>query len=289
LRGVAASDLELSCLVAGNHSTIRNVTVCQGSPPTPLPAGTSGVHRNGIMIVADHEATVEWVRVVNARRGAVMTALDEHTTRGAIRHTLVEGTELAGMFVWAVRPTGQGTNDATLSAELAQDRIVRAGLHPFITAWSYNGNRNVVNVSYIDDVVEAATPEAPAVKGIAIVGEGEGHRNRVSFEVRGGTLAGGWGVVVEAFGNNGSNNVIQGVVSGVTITNAVPALGVFFPGPGNEISIGYHDNRYLGATPGAVQVYIDKNSELDVAGSAQDFAASNQNFDATALVPYFSQ
>ncbi len=115
------SPLEFSCLVAGDGSTIRNLTIRNGLT-TPDPRGRE--HRNGIMIVAGKEAVVDEVRLINTRRGVVFTAESGRETLGVVRHSLIEGTELAGVFLWMRSPDGSGTSNSELEAEVDLLRVL---------------------------------------------------------------------------------------------------------------------------------------------------------------------
>jgi len=51
-------------------------------------------------------------------------------TSGSVRHSLIDGTELAGVFTWARHPNGSPVNDASLHVEARSNRLARIGLHP---------------------------------------------------------------------------------------------------------------------------------------------------------------
>ena len=98
-----ASAQELSCVVAGRLSAIADVTICNSTPPVALAPGQLGTHRNAIAIAAGKEALIERVRMVNARRGVLLASESDQLSRGEVRQSLGEGTELAGV-AFATRP-----------------------------------------------------------------------------------------------------------------------------------------------------------------------------------------
>src|SRR5262249_43452536 len=141
---------------------------CNGAP---FPAGVPAKHRNAIMIQAGREAVVEEVRVVNARRGVLLSAGSGEATQGTVRRSLIDGTELAGIFVWTIAPVDPGglpVDGARMRGEFQANRLSRIGRFPFIQEWSWpDGHGNQSHIALQGNVVDSSN-----YFGVNIIGLG---------------------------------------------------------------------------------------------------------------------
>jgi hypothetical protein len=239
------------------------------------------------MISAGRKAEVEEVRLVNVRRGVLIAAGSNQLTQGAVRRSLIDGTELAGVFVWAIYPVDDpevvGTTNARLKCEVRANRLTRIGRFPLIQQWAYaGGDGNESHVEFTDNVVDSSN-----FFGISLIGLGGGASNNVAtFEIKGGRLEGDIGLLVStgSAGNNNSNNLVVGEVKGLTIVNSRPAVLIDLQpelGIGNSFLLEMKKNIYLDEVPGQVSVTDDAGSDFEFVGSAAEFLKTNVNFDIT--------
>ena len=294
--GLPPSALEFSCLVAGDGSTIRNLTIRNGlTTPDPDPGGGDPMgpdNRNGIMIVAGKAAVVDEVHLLNTRRGVLFTTESRRETRGVVKHSLIDGTELAGVFLWARNPDGSGTNNSQLQGEIEANRLTRAGLHPLLFLWTFStGIGNESHAEFTENIVDSSN-----VFGISIIGEGQvlAQGNTASFEIKGGRLEGDVGLFIRTFGGDGSNsnNCVMGKVEGLTIENGEPAVWANLTtgwGTGNRLLLEMENGVYISeTTAGEVRVTDDAGSDFQIAGTPEEFMEDNTNFDISDALGDFT-
>jgi hypothetical protein len=285
--GLPSSPVEFSCVVAGNGGTIERITIVNGTDrPTPDPPGGAADNRNGIMVPAGGtETLIDRVRILNTRRGVLMTTRSHQETRGTVRHSLIDGTELAGVFLWVIAPNSAETTGARLRGEVVSNRLTHIGLHPLILEWAYYGTGNDSYAIFRDNLVDATN-----LFGISVIAIGERQfpaiRNTGFFEVYGNRLEGQIGLYLAGFGNGNSDNCLAGRVDQLTIRNASPAVEALYErrwGRDNRFLVDVADSRYTGGDPGEVTVVDGAGSEFQFAGTAEQFMLSNENFDLSRL------
>jgi hypothetical protein len=306
--GLPPSRLQYSCLVAGDQSAISNLTICNGAPPfctdplqpytcdgRPFPGGVRARHRNAIRRPPGNEAVVEEVHVVNARRGVLLSAGSGQATRGTVRRSLIDGTELAGFFVWtieAVDPGGLPVDGARLHGEFEANRLSRIGRFPFIQEWSWpDGRGNRSHIALRDNIVDSTN-----FFGVNVIGLGNGANqdNRATFDVEGGRLEGQLGLYITTGGDgdDNSNNLVRGNVRGVTIKNSQPdaVLVDLQPGwgTGNRVLLKMEECTYVGEGKGVIEVFDDAGSDFRFLETQEEFAASNINFDISGVLSQFA-
>ena len=282
-----ASGLRLSCLVAGDGSTIRNITIINGSQtPEPDPPGGKPDNRNGIMIVAGKEAVVDEVRLINTRRGVLFTTESGKETRGEVRHSLIDGSELAGIFLWVRSPDGD-TSNSRLRGEIEANRLTRIGLHPLLYVWAFRGSGNDSHAEFIENIVDSSNPFGITIQGVGSPGS-PARGNTASFEIKGGRLEGSQGLTMRMVrGSDNSNNCVVGEVKGLTIENGNPAVsaGLAGWGTGNKFLLEMTDSVYVGETgPGEVRVTDDVGSDFQFSGTPEEFLEDNTNFDISGAL-----
>ena len=281
-------NLFFSCLVAGNNSTIRNLTVCNGeavvqrNPP---------LHRNGIVIRPGTEAVVDEVRVINTRRGVLGFTETDKATGVTVRSSLIEGTELAGVFLWVRGEDGLATNNSQIRGEIKANRISRVGLHPLLFNWSFEGSGNDSHAEFVENIVDSTN-----IRGITIELFGPrsstaapASANRASFAIEGGRLEGSVGVLIQArCGSSNSDNCLTGRVEGLTIANGQPAVAVSSAGfgIGNRFLLEMTDSVYsAGGQRGEVSVSDDAENDFRIGGTATQFMKDNRRFDISGVDP----
>ena len=277
-----------ACLVAGNNSTIRNLTVCNGeavlqrNPP---------VHRNGIVIRPGTEAVVEEVRLINTRRGVLGFTESLKATGVTVRNSLIEGSELAGIFLWARGEDGLPTNNSQLRGEIKANRLSRIGLHPLLLNWSAEGSDNDSHAEFIENIVDSTNVRVITIElfGPASDTAAPAQFNRASFAIEGGRLEGSLGLLISARrGANNFDNCLAGRVEGLTITNGQPAVSVSTAGWGNanRFLLEMTGSVYSAPGPrGEVSVTDDAGSDFLIRGTAKEFSKNNKRFDISGVDP----
>jgi hypothetical protein len=290
--GLPPSALEFSCLVAGDGSTIRNLTIRDGlttpepDPPGGDPAGPD--NRNGIMIVAGKEAVVDEVRLLNTRRGVLFTTESGKKTEGVVRHSLVEGTELAGIFLFAITPDFSPTSNSQLKGEIEANRLTNIGRFPLLLI-GISGIDNDSYAEFTENIVDSSNSN-----GITILGESfpaaPAQDNSSSFKVEGGRLEGsrGLSMIMTGPGSDNSDNCLVGEVEGLTIENGDPAVEAYLSpewGTGNKVLFEMKESVYTSAQSeaGKVMVTDDDGSNFQIVGTPDQFLENNTNFDISSL------
>lgn len=285
--GLPPSAFKFSCLVAGDGSTIRNLTIRNGlNTPDPDPPGSSDAqHRNAIMIVAGKEAVVDEVHLMNARRGVLFTTESGKKTEGVVRHSLIDGTELAGIFLFTINPDFSGTSNSQLKGEIEANRLTNIGLLPIVYIWaSPNGIGNDSHAEFTENIVDASNIFGITIEGLGFPGA-PAQDNTASFKIEGGRLEGSQGLTMMTLGGGGnnSNNCIVGEVEGLTIENGEPAVKASLTpewGTGNKFLLEMKDSVYISETSaGEVFVTDDAGSDFQIAGTPEEFLEDNTNFD----------
>lgn len=283
---------EFSCVVAGRQSTISSLTVCNGTPPVPLGPGQLGTHRNGIAVVAGKEALITQVRVVNARRGVLLSSESDQLSRAVVRESLVEGTELAGVAFATRTPddalTPRRSNRAWVEGHLESTRITGAGLHPILVEYGLGGQDNQTFATLVDNVVDA-----PSLFSVSIVAAGGGapgstSGNAADVSVRGGWLGGNTGLQVLSGPPTGAGNAARVDVDHVTFGNNLTAVNLQLLGAGTSVDLFFDHNHYEGSSPGRFSATLSANSRLRVHGSAHRLETRNHNFDFTNILGYLT-
>ena len=284
--------LEFSCLVAGDSSTIRNLTIRNGlttpepDPPGGDPAGPD--NRNGIMIVAGKEAVVDEVHVLNTRRGVLFTTESGKKTEGMVRHSLVEGTELAGIFLFAITPDFSPTSNSQLRGSIEANRLTNIGRFPLLLV-GISGIGNDSYAEFTENIVDSSN-----INGITILGESfpgaPAQDNSEFFKVLGGHLEGGQGLrmMMVGPGSDNSDNCLVGKVEGLTIENGEPAVEAFLTpgwGTGNKFLFEMKESVYTSAQGEAGKVIVtdDAGSDFQIVGTPDEFLGNNTNFDISSL------
>lgn len=226
--GLPPSAVKYSCLVAGDGSSIRNLTITNGLT-TPDPSGGEAQHRNAIMIVAGKEAVINEVHLLNARRGVLFTTESGKETKGVVRRSLIEGTELAGVFLFTIDPDFSGSSNSQIRGTIEANRLTNIGLHPLLYLWAVpNGIGHHSHAEFTENIVDSSNIFGITFEGLGFSGV-PAQDNTASFRIEGGRLEGSQGLTMLIIGDGGdnSNNCIAGRVEGLTIKNGQPALEAF--------------------------------------------------------------
>ena len=292
--GLPPSAFKFSCLVAGDGSTIRNLTIRNGLNTPDPPGSGDAQHRNAIMIVAGKEALVDEVHLMNARRGVLFTTESGKKTEGVVRHSLIDGTELAGIFLFTINPDFTGTSNALLKGKIEANRLTNIGLLPILLIWaSPNGIGNESHAEFTDNIVDSSNIFGITIEGLGFPGA-PAQDNTASFKIEGGRLEGSQGLTMLTLGGGGnnSNNCIVGEVDGLTIENGEPAVkAILTPawGTGNKLLLEMTDSVYISDTSvGEVIVTDDAGSDFQIAGTPEEFQQNNTNFDISDVLLDFT-
>jgi hypothetical protein len=279
------SDLK-SCIVAGDGSTIRNLTIRNGpQTPEPDPPGGEADNRNGIIIVAGKEAVVDGVRLINTRRGVLFTTESGMETRGVVRHSLIDGTELAGIFLHAKNPDNSNSSNSKLRGAAEANRLTHIGLHPLLFLWTLpTGIGNDSHAVFTENIVDSSNIYGITIEGFGSLGA-PAQDNTASFKIQGGRLEGGQGLTILTIGNsdNSNNNCVVGEVEDLTIENGEPAVEASLTpawGTGNKFLLEMENSVYISDTSeGNVVVTDDAGNDFQIVGTPEEFMHNNTNFD----------
>ena len=242
------------------------------------------------MIVAGKEAVIDEVHMMNARRGVLFTTESGKKTEGVVRHSLIDGTELAGIFLFTIDPDFSGTSNSLLKGEVEANRLTNIGLLPILFIWaSPNGIGNESHAEFTENIVDSSNIFGITIEGLGI-SSAPAHDNTASFKIEGGRLEGSQGLTMRTRGAGGgsSNNCIVGEVEGLIIENGEPAVEASLTpewGTGNKFLLEMKDSVYISETSaGEVIATDDAGSDFQIAGTPDKFMKDNTNFDISDVL-----
>jgi len=290
------SPLEFSCLRMGIGSTVNGLTIINGySRPEPDQSGGANPvdNRNGIMVPAGGaETIVENVHVMNARRGIVATAESGLTTHAVVRNSLIEGTELAGVFFWATTPQLAPTTSSRHLGTVEGNRFSAIGVHPIIFEWGFFGRDNSGNVEIKGNLIDERNRF-----GVSLIVNSEPNSraegNAAMVEIRNNRFRSDQALLVFLSGAGARDNCLAAFVEGNTIEGSETGLNVQVASAGteNRVEFGYVRNSYSSErppqTPGpqrtAIIVADDPGNDFRFSESHDDFRSTNRMFDLRGL------
>ena len=300
-------DRTLSCIAAGDNSTIERLTIENGTPPTPR----GSEHRVGILILAEKHVRIREVVVRNTHRAILMKGESGRKTRARISGSLVDGTELAGFFVMGLSESDTPVSDAEYRVRLESNRLTSIGLHPILVV-SFSALRTQMKVDIIDSVVEPLTLRGISVFTARGFDDVPARQNTTAVSIRGGRLIGGAegsqvlggvGLAMQNFnrgsvtGTDNNDNTVSVVVRGLEFVNLASDLQVNYApdwGRGNTgvlaMKRSSHSDTVGGTTVGVIRkVADDAGNDWVIDGSQSKFNRRNEGFDTSAVSDDFEK